>query len=228
LAKAAAAAAAAAEEFGLLPDAEKKRCKNYTADEDTLLSMAWVSASVNPEKGNNQTAQTFWEDVEMRYYIKQLEPAFKDNEACKRIRLAAGLMYRFQKYIQKHVIVWNRYYKRAWDTLPSGVPKNFENAMKYALPMYQEGQPKGKFKRGGRFQFEDCVEILHKVPKFDPFFIPPVVDLAAGDDPMESSQHTGTTMGSNMERPIGSKAAKMMQRESDHSTSHHIGKLVKN
>ena len=57
-----------------------------------------------------------------------------------------------------------------------------------------------------RFKFPLCVPILHALPKFDPF--------AGGDDEQEEDgNHIGTVMGSSLERPIGSKAAKQLKKE---------------
>ena len=171
-------------------DEEKNKSPNFHPDEDELIAKAWVSASENPIVGNGQKAATFWADVHSRYCLLQQKSSSEEVSFPRSWNQIKG---RFLRHIQLNVQVFNRYYKRAKDTLPSGTPEIEEEIMKLARAEYEEMEKKP-------FRFSVCVPILHSIPKFDPSG---ATDM---DEPEETST-VGAVMGGSIPRPIGSKAA---------------------
>jgi hypothetical protein len=142
-------------------DEEKNKAPNFHPDEDELIAKAWVSASENPVVGNGQKAATFWADVHSRYCLLQEKSESIEVNYPRSWNQIKG---RFLRHIQVNVGVFNRYYKRAKDTLPSGEPETPENLMELAMNEYASDQKKP-------FRFALCVPILHALPKFDPFLL---------------------------------------------------------
>jgi hypothetical protein len=176
-------------------DDEKNKSPNFHSDEDELLAMAWVSATDNPIVGCGQKSVTFWADVHARY--SKLQERSTSTET-KFPRAWNQLKGRFLRHIQVHVNVFNRHYKKAAENIPSGHNSTVDSIMVRAMEEYQ-------LEQGKPFRFSLCVPILHKIPKFDPMTIE-IVD--------ENQQVTAAAavLGSNLERPIGSKAAKTMKK----------------
>jgi hypothetical protein len=107
---------------------------------------------------------------------------------------------RFLRHIQPNVSVFNRYYKRAKDTLPSGTPDIEEEVMKVAMEDFFQDNKK-------RFKFALCVPILHTIPKFCP------TQQLVDEEEAAGGCAIGAVSGTTLERPIGAKAAKEQKKD---------------
>jgi hypothetical protein len=183
----------------------RRRTPNFVPEEDEWLCDAWHSATVNPAIGNNQRGETFWADVHLKYGHCRVAAVDTDVWTLRSMEM---LKTRFMKCIQPTVSLFNKYYKRANDNIPSGHPELHEEIMKLAMAEYEvvEGRP---------FLFELCVPILHLVPKFDPKYGGEIQFEPCGDDASIEALppycHAGRemkVMGAKLVRPIGCKAAK--------------------
>jgi hypothetical protein len=177
-------------------DEEKNKAPNFHEDEDELVAMAWVSATENPIVGSGQKAAVFWGDVHSRYLLLQARSQSANVGNHRSWNQVKG---RFLRHIQPNVSVFNRYYKRAKDTLPSGTPDIEEEIMKIAVEDFYQDNKK-------RFKFALCVPILHQIPKFCP-----IQQLA--DEEEAAGCAIGAVSGSTLDRPIGAKAAKELKKE---------------
>jgi hypothetical protein len=138
-------------------DDDKNKAPNFHTDEDKLLAVAWVSATDNHIVGVGQKSHTFWGDVHKRYcqlQEKSVSPETKFQRSWNQLK------GRFLRHIQLNVNVFNRYYKKAADNIPSGNSSTVTAIIDRAMEEYQKHQ-------GKPFRFSLCVPILHKIPKFD-------------------------------------------------------------
>jgi hypothetical protein len=62
-------------------EAQVQKRQNFTAKEDEMLCYAWVSASMDPTKGNNQKGFEFYQSISKKYRILQLELDVEDDPA---------------------------------------------------------------------------------------------------------------------------------------------------
>jgi hypothetical protein len=180
-------------------DDDKNKSPNFHSDEDELLAVAWVSATDNPVVGVGQKALTFWADVHGRYCKLQEKSVSPETKFPRSWNQLKG---RFLRHIQLNVNVFNRYYKKAADIIPSGHNSTVSSIMDQAMEEYQQDQ-------GKPFRFSLCVPILHKIPKFDP----KSCELLADNQPVSSTTAVASVMGGSLPRPIGSKAAKAFKKE---------------
>jgi hypothetical protein len=171
------------------------KAPNFHEDEDELVAQAWVSATENPIVGSGQKAAVFWGDVHARYLLLQAKSRSINTTVDRSWNQVKG---RFLRHIQPNVSVFNRYYKRAKDTIPSGTPDIEEEVMKIAMEDYQKDNKK-------KFRFALCVPILHTIPKFCP-----TQQLV---DEEEAGCAIGTISGTTLQRPMGAKAAKEQKKE---------------
>ena len=178
------------------PEPEVATGGNYTAEEDLALCKAWVSVSTDPIVGANQKGETFWKAVHKKMYVIYQEDA---EVVVMNKRSWESVKNRFQKTIHTTVQKFNGYYKQAVEKNESGwtTAMYLDAAMKVWLQM--EGRP---------YKFQVVTRVLHQVPKFNPMI----------DDPQEEDQKpkasaVGKAMGSNMERPIGSKKVRKRSLE---------------
>jgi hypothetical protein len=176
-------------------DDDKNKSPNFHSDEDELLTIAWVSATDNPIVGVGQKAITFWSDVHARYTKLQEKSPSPETKFPRAWNQLKG---RFLRHIQVQVNVFNRYYKKSAENIPSGNSSTVCSIMERAMEDYQIDQ-------GKPFRFSLCVPILHKIPKFDPM----TIELLDDNQPTS----VPSVMGSTMQRPIGSKAAKAIKKE---------------
>lgn len=183
-----------------------QRAPNYQRFEDIALCKAYVNCTENPIVGNDQKADTFWNSVLAKYNILKATEC-DDNDVVIVERDANSIRNRFQRTIAKTLREWNPFYKKIATDPPSGTPKEQWPGLASELYLDQYGR---------KFQFEHCVEILHQLPKFDP-----MVDDVSDDDedlldydgqPVPVN-NTTLAMGSNMERPIGNKKAKQLEKD---------------
>ena len=167
---------------------------NYTHEEDLSLCKAWVSVSTDPIVGANQKGEMFWKAVHKKMYILYQEDA---EVVVMNKRSWESVKNRFQKTLHPTVQKFNSYYKQAVEKNESGWTKEMylEAAMKVWLQM--EGKP---------YKFQIITRVLHQVLKFNP-----MIDETEDEDQKPKASATGKVMGSNMERPIGSKKAKQQR-----------------
>jgi hypothetical protein len=104
----------------------------------------------------------------------------------------------YLQHIQVNVNVFNRHYKKTAEDIPSGNSTTVESIMEWAMEAYQQDQ-------GKPFWFSLCVPILHKIPQFDP------MTIEIDDNQLVAT--VATVMGSTLQWPIGSKAAKVLKKE---------------
>jgi hypothetical protein len=176
-------------------DDDKNKAPNFHSDEDELLAMAWVSATDNPIVGCGQKSVTFWADVHARYSKLQERSTSPETKFPRAWNQLKG---RFLRHIQVNINVFNRHYKKAAENIPSGNNTTVDSIMKRAMEAYQQDQ-------GKPFRFSLCVPILYKIPKFDP------MTIAIDDNQLVAT--VATVMGGTLQRPIGSKAAKVIKKE---------------
>jgi hypothetical protein len=150
-----------------------------------------------------QKSHTFWADVHSRYARLQEKSVSPETKFPRTWNQLKG---RFLLYIQVQVNVFNRYYKKAAKTIPSGNASPVSSIMHRAMEQYQ-------LEQGKPFRFLLCVPILHKIPKFNPMTIE-VVDVS-GQNEKVPSPAVGSVMGSKLERPMGCKQAKILKKEED-------------
>lgn len=186
---------------------KKKKARNFSQVEDLLLCKAYVNASENPRVGVGQKLAEFWGSVKEAFdalYVSEgvEEPLGKEE------RDHESLMNRFSRQIQPTVNRFNKYFRQIKLEQPSGTP--FSEYIRLAKERYEENEP-------GKFKFEECVPILHAMPKFDPMAQVEEIELdddEEEDDPSASNKDAvnkiGAPMGHHMPRPVGCKAAKKM------------------
>jgi hypothetical protein len=165
-------------ESGAIFNPQQSKAKKFNEAEDELLSRAWVSVSMNSIDGTCKKATDFWNAVHTKYELLQLQSC--DSRVNNYARDHNQLKTRFLRYIQPNVLKFNKYYKEAKDNIPSGTPDIEMYIMTEAINKRNMGETKV-------FYFENCVEILHKVPKFDPYW----QDSSAAVDPT-TGELTGT------------------------------------
>lgn len=183
----------------------KQRQPNFQAIEDILLCKAYVNCTENPLIGNDQTAETFWNSV-LQTYNNLQEKEKWDEDAIIVERDYASLRNRFQRTIAKQLKEWNPFYKRVAEAPPSGTTK--AEWIQLASENYSD-----QYER--TFNFEHCVEILHKIPKFDPMIGDKSDDeehILEEDGSPAAVNRTTVAMASKLERPIGNKKAKQIQK----------------
>lgn len=159
--------------------------KNFTTKEDVLLTRAYVTCTLDPMKGCDQTADLFWGKVFETFQTlvhSELEVIPVEE------RNSASLRSRFQKRIQKE--------SKKWIAIQKNTPKasgdsSDESHMKIVSEKYWE-------KYGKPFPFEGCLEYLFKLPKFDPA-------VSKGGSKTDCSYEN---VGTGLPRPVGSKKAK--------------------
>jgi hypothetical protein len=178
-----------------------------------LLCKAYVNVSTDSSKGNYQKREVFWKRVETQFTtLYKLESA--ERRGTVECRGAEALDNRFMKSIKVDMVVFNKYYKQIKQEKPSGENDYIALAAERFLAI--EGRP---------FKFVDCVIPLRDIPKYYP-----MPDHCNSDDEdVEAVNEDGTAkvtlknnmnmMGSNMERPMGSKAAKALKRRDSMSSA---------
>jgi hypothetical protein len=194
----------------------KTRNPNFHQDEDELLSRAWVSASVDPSKGNQQKSCDFWKEVQKRYELLQVR---SDSMEVATPRDWMQLKYRFLRHIACYTMKFNKHFRAASKAVPSGELETDAAIMETAMEDYLQEE-------GFRFKFAVCVPILHAVPKFDPFFTPVAETATTDGEPSTATNNSGSAMGANMERPIGVKAAKAQKKEAVGVAAEHSKQMM--
>ena len=176
-----------------------KKPPNFDSEEDLLLSRAYVNTSENAVIGNNQKGKVFWAGVGSCFrdlyneLDEKVEGLARSNDAC---------MNRFQRHIHPAVQQFNAYYKELKEQKPSGWKE--EDLIKAAKEAFEEAT-------GKEFKFDHCVEVLHKMPKYNPM----IEDLVPDGEEEDNGgvNHIGSVMGDSIARPIGTKKAKKQQKD---------------
>lgn len=172
-----------------------KRNKNYSELEDCLITKAYASVSVDPVHGSQQKGNIFWAKVHQKYrLLAAKEPGGKDLGK----RPVDSIKQRYTKVIGKAVGKFNKYYKTLKNEPKSGW--NEDDYIERAAEMYEEED-------GKPFRFHSCVEVLHSVPKFDPMVSP----NTATQSEKRSINNNHLPQGATMQRPIGTKKAKVVK-----------------
>ena len=176
-------------------DIQRKRQNNFSKEEDLFICRAFVNISQDPIKGNDRKATTFWTAVQDKFNELYKEESEDYDETLD--RTADALMHRFKRTIHKEMQDFNKAYKAVSDENKSGyTPQDIVDA---ALEQYKE-------EHGKAFRFQHCVETLRKMPKY-------CVAKSNKKDSDKANVSVYSSAGDNLERPIGSKAAKKRERE---------------
>jgi hypothetical protein len=135
----------------------KFRSSNFQVEEDVDLCKAFVNVSQDTQFGNDRRADDFWKAVLDRYNMLRSQVA--DDSVVVLERDCNSIKNRFQRHIGKGVQEWNPFFRRIKMKMPSGTPES--EYVHVASESFRNtlGKP---------FNFEHCVEILHKMPKFNP------------------------------------------------------------
>ena len=171
---------------------------NYTATEDICISKAVVAATLDPTRGTSQKSEEYWGKIHENFR-KFME---KEDRATlmEKNRAPKSLKDRFDRQIIKKVQAFNPFYIRAKRLDKSGWQD--PDYMKEALKKYQEEVK-------APFLYEECAKVLWQLPKFS-WEVPLAQAIVeeGGDGGTVAHSRIGSIQGGNMERPIGSKAAK--------------------
>jgi hypothetical protein len=168
-----------------IEDEDKNKSPNFHSDEDELLATAWVSATDNSIVGVGQKALTFWADVHARYCTLQERSLSPETKFPRTWNQLKG---RFLRHIQINVNLFNQYYKKAAENIPSGTGSTVPIIMERAIKAFQ-------LEQGKPFRFSQCVTFLHKIPKFDP------ITIVSSEGTQQPSTSIGSVMGSTLQTP---------------------------
>lgn len=86
--------------------AKKPKGRNFTPQEDVLISRAFVNCSTNPISGVGQKADDFWMQVKEKYEELYLTENIQEEDG-KVERTHHAIMNRFQRFIQRGVNSFN-------------------------------------------------------------------------------------------------------------------------
>ena len=120
-------------------------------------------------------------------------------------RTSVSVKNRFQRHIQKDLQLHNACHKHYKDKNPSGW--NLQQILEAAAEKFRDihGRP---------FRFGNCVETLHKLPKFQPNYKDPDADEGSDNEGKKPSHNSiGKVMGHTVPRPMGQKKAKAAMKE---------------
>jgi hypothetical protein len=190
------------------PEVKQERPPNYSQLEDELLCRAYVNISTDPTVGTDQSGETFWKRIKERFDVLAAD---KDKVMD---RSSNSLKNRFQKTIQPEMNYFNKYLKQMKEEKPSGVPES--HYPEHAAVNFQR-------EKNRPFKHLHCVEILQKLPKFDPMFVPEVIDIDGDDSPVNK---IGKPQGAGLERPVGCKKAKKQVKDDQYSQEMQERKLI--
>jgi hypothetical protein len=179
-----------------------KRTKNFSPEEDILISRAFIAATENECEGANKKGDAFYERVLEKFLAiyKQETPEDKQDEVVLN-RNAAAIQNRWSRHINKDVQLFNGHYKRVKESKPSGYSS--EDIITLALEEY-------RVQEGSKFRFIDCIPVLHAVPKFNPLIKQPETKVAKKQSAVNQINNT---MGLETPRPLGTKAAKKLYKQ---------------
>ena len=176
----------------------RNRNKNFSPEEDVLISRAFIAATENECEGANKKGDAFYERVLDKFLsIYKQETAEDEQEEVVLNRTAGAIQNRWTRHINKDVQLFNGYYKRVKESKPSG--NNDDDIYNLAMEEY-------RVQEGSKFRFVDCVHVLYQVPKFNP-----MINNDKKKTPV--NKVNSAPMGADTPRPLGSKAAKKIYKQ---------------
>ena len=188
------------EEKAKAATAVTKKAAYFTLAEDIAICKAFVNCTLDPIVGCNQKSATFWNAVHAKFneILTQESDVYMENKW-----KVSSINSRFLKTISPRVSIFTGFHKQILEKEMSGwTPEMYFTA---AMQLYLE-------QVGKNFKHKECVEILQKLPKFDP--------KLKDDDASDGSLNpVGNVQGSTMARPIGTKKAKLMKEKAAAATS---------
>ena len=170
-----------------------KKVPNYLEVEDMLIAKAYVHAMLDPFKGTGQKKTSFYNKVYDRFKLLQ-QSTLKENEIIP--WTSKSIKQHWRRHISRGVQLFNKFYHQLKNDNKSGW-----NEEKY---MFEASEKYAK-ETGEKFQFQKCVPILHGLPTFDP-------KLASSRKINKDVNNSEPPQGSAMERPIGSRKAKYLEK----------------
>jgi hypothetical protein len=206
---------------------------NFTKEEDIQLCIAYVNVSTDPIAGTDQTATVFWELVHDKYKQLMTEKYPHLFPGVYPERKPESLLNRYKRSIQR--ITLNQFmpiWRHIRATKPSGTTK--EDILRFSLEEYED-------RYGKAFPFVHCLEPLQDLPSFDVMRDPQeeakqheqfdiniqnLVDMTDddgededGDKKPTAVNHIMPGMGSSLQRPMGTKMAKKLLKQSSSLTT---------
>ena len=173
-----------------------KKAPNFKPYEDVLLAKAYANVSTDPVNGTDQKSEVFWSNILAKYnYLMRQLPKSQHIS-----RTSDSLRVRWQRTLNKEVQLFNGCYSRLMNKNPSGW--NEDKIHEEAVKLYTQKSGHSTFK------FDECYKILQVLPKFDPMRSTPDRSICA----TPTTNCDGKIMGEDMERPIGTKKAKIMKK----------------
>jgi hypothetical protein len=180
---------------------------------------------LNPKKGAYQKADVFWSEIKQRYN-KLLCDAAQPWDLVF-LGDAQSLKLRWKKLIMPAMNKFMKYYRYCNANKRSG--ETDEDILERACDDWEAQE-------GAAFKFKHCVLVLKEggMPQYDPGVSQEEVDdMEKGvSNPAASNTVDGNVMGSGLQRPIGTKAAKaseiFMKQKMEEKTlkSNQLGDLV--
>ena len=173
----------------------KDQRRNFTSEEDVLLTRAYVSCTMDSRKGTEQKKDQFWSQISEKF--ESLKSAGGEVVPIEK-RTQEALMNRFNRTIQKECL--------SWIAILRNTPK--ESGDHSDEEHYDKVSQKYTNLKGKSFKFLNCVTHLFILPKFDP---------NSSNSDSDSSYNNVTT---KLERPLGCKKSKIAYRTKNELADH--------
>ncbi|XP_017226048.1 glutathione S-transferase T3-like [Daucus carota subsp. sativus] len=168
------------------------RTKNFTKQEDEMLISAWQNVSLDPVTGADQTTGTYWQRVH-NYFMKHKE--FESN------RNVSSLTHRWSM-IQLGVNKFHGFYNQFDGRSGYSELDKIDGAKKMYKEVYKTS-----------FSLEHCWNLLRHLPKWNTEFATKKSKARKESPTSPSSPECVMLEKSELERPIGRKAAKELQKK---------------
>ena len=178
-----------------------KKAPNFTPEEDIALARAWRSASEDPIMGSCMKAATFQSEIKKKFY-RIVGETDDENK-----RDGKALLIRFQRFISPACMRILALYQREVKKNESG--KNEDDWVQQALENYSVEIGGKKGPKPIREGLEECFLLLRECPKFNV-----TLPSSTGKSEGGANSHNTTTiaMAGSIQRPTGSKKAKIMKK----------------
>jgi hypothetical protein len=200
------------------PGQERSRPKNFTPEEDVLLTKAWLNVSPDNIKGTNQTMETVWTNI--KTVFDELRADSNSKHMPNRDPLS--LRNRWNRQIQHGCGKFLPYIRRVIREKPSG--NNMDDKYKLAMEEYALSNEKT-----GPFKYLDCFLLLAEDhERWDIYGQPPdeeeivVVDddeVPDGEKKPAAVNKMDCVMASDFARPMGTKQAKKLAKQESSSSA---------
>lgn len=175
-------------------DAPASSPPNFRPEEDVSICKAFVYATLNSEKGADQSAAEFWGEVG-HAFRQNMQKVRVDNPSFPHIlRMDTPIKNRWINYIQKETQLFIGEWRKIEKKPPSGTTfeKRKEMAAQKFLEIFEH-----------KFKFMHCVDTLKVLPKFDP-------EMEGEGDKLVNN--SSAPIASGMQRPVGQKKAKAAEK----------------